>query len=122
VSTATAPQTGVEGFIAQLDRCQIHPVVESNLVTYLVTPVAGALAGQSTRTGVCVDELAPWPVAPPHWIHLPSDISFAATNVAPSPLGGWAAHSRDISGWGLAASPIDAWLSHVRGVLEDARR
>lgn len=112
--------TGLEGFVAALTDYEAAPLVQGALVTYTVIPVVGALAGRAVRTGVVAAEVAPWPVAPPHWIHLPSDVTFAATNAGESPMAGWRAHSRDIPGWGAARSPIAAWLAHVRGVLGGA--
>lgn len=112
--------TGVEAFVAALDEFGAEPVVMSTLVTYAVTPVVGALAGRTVRTGVSVEEVAPWPASPPHWIHLPLEVKFAATNTGGSPRPGWVAHSRDIKGWGTAQTPVAAWLAHVRGVLGGA--
>jgi hypothetical protein len=112
--------TGVEAFVAALHAAGADPVIESGLVTYSVTPVTGALAGQAVRVGVILGELGPWPAAPPHWIHLPAEVRFAATNIGASPRHGWVAHSRDIMVWGTARSPLAAWLAHVRGVLGGA--
>ncbi|WP_410676987.1 hypothetical protein [Amycolatopsis sp. cmx-4-68] len=111
---------GLEGFIAALRDHAADPETDSGLVVYTVVPVVGALAGQAVRTGVGVDEVAPWPVTPPHWIHLAVGVAFSATNVGGSPKAGWRAHSRDIKGWGVAAAPAAAWLAHVRGVLGGA--
>jgi len=111
---------GVEAFVAALEEFGAEPVVESALVIYTIIPVTGALVGRAVRTGVSVDEVAPWPTAPPHWIHLPSDVAFAATNAGGSPMDGWASHSRDILAWGTAQVPVAAWLAHVRGVLGGA--
>lgn len=112
--------TGVDGFIAALRDYEADPVAESGLVVYTVVPVAGALVGQAVRTGVRVGEVEPWPTLPPHWIHLPKEVTFAATNAGDSPMPGWRAHSREIKGWGTVASPAGAWLAHVRGVLGGA--
>lgn len=120
MTAQTVSTTGVEAFVAALEEFGAEPIVESALVTYTVTPVAGALAGRVVRTGVSVEEVAPWPVAPPHWIHLPVDMAFAATNAGGSPMDGWASHSRDIPAWGTAQVPLAAWLAHVRGVLGGA--
>lgn len=119
----TAPvlaATGVEAFVAALDAAGADPEIESGLVTYSVMPVSGALAGQVTRTGVILDEVGPWPATPPHWIHLPDEVRFAASNIGGSPRPGWVSHSRDIKAWGTARSPVAAWLAHVRGVLGGA--
>lgn len=120
MTTSTVATTGLEAFVAALGEFGAQPAVESALVTYTVTPVTGALAGRALRTGVSVDEVAPWPTAPPHWIHLPAGITFATTNAGGSPKIGWVSHSRDIPAWGTAQVPAAAWLAHVRGVLGGA--
>jgi hypothetical protein len=112
--------TGVTGFIVALRECGADPSTDSGLVTYSVVPVSGALAGKAVRTGVTEDEAAPWPAAPPHWIHLSAEVAFASTNAGGSPKPDWRSHSRDIKGWGTASSPAAAWLAHVRGVLGGA--
>ena len=112
--------TGVGAFVTALEEFGADPIVESTLVTYTVTPVAGVLAGRAVRTGVIKEEVAPWPVAPPHWIHLPAHVAFVSTNVGGSPLSGWVSHSRDIPARGTASVPVAAWLAHVRGVLGGA--
>lgn len=117
MTTRTVSTTGVEAFVAALKGFGAEPVVESTLVTYTVTPVVGALAGHAVRTGVAVDEVVPWPTAPPHWIHLPAGVAFTATNAGGSPMDGWVSHSRDIPAWGTAKEPVAAWLAHVRGVV-----
>jgi hypothetical protein len=120
VTAPTIASTGVQAFVAALEGYGAEPEVEPGLVIYSVTPVTGAHTGQAVRTGVNVEELAPWPVAPPHWIHLPADVAFAATNAGASPKTGWRSHSRDIPLWGTAPVPVAAWLAHVRGVLGGA--
>ena len=63
-------------------------------------------------------ELAAWPAVPPHWVHLPTDITFARTDADMNGcLPGWTRHSRQIASWGDATEPAQAWLAHVRGVL-----
>lgn len=120
MTVPTTVSTGIEAFTVALEEYGAEPVSESGLVTYNITPVGGAHAGRTVRTGVTAEELAPWPTAPPHWIHLPEFVAFRATNSGPSPKAGWTAHSRDIPAWGTAAVPVAAWLAHVRGVLGDA--
>lgn len=120
MTTQLAATTGVDGFVAGLEGYGLDPQVTSGLVTYTVTPVTGALAGRLVRTGVILHEITPWPAAPPHWIHLPQEITFPQTNVGGSPMPGWVGHSRDIQAWGTASTPIAAWLAHVRGVLSGA--
>lgn len=120
MTAQTVAVTGVEAFVAALEEYGAEPVVESALVTYTITPATGALTGRAVRTGVSVDEVAPWPTTPPHWIHLPATVTLAATNAGESPMEGWVAHSRDIPAWGSAQVPVAAWLAHVRGVLGGA--
>jgi hypothetical protein len=111
----------VSAFIAGLHSVGAAPRYEGPLVVYQVEAISGPHAGTSIDTGVEVAELAGWPIAPPHWIHLPLDVSFEQTNSQPSPVAGWLRHSRQISDWGSEADGIQAWLAHVRGVLGQAR-
>jgi hypothetical protein len=120
MTSSVVAATGVEAFVAALEAAGADPVVESGLVTYSITPVTGALAGQAVRTGVILHEVGPWPATPPHWIHLPAEVRFAASNIGESSRPGWVSHSRDIKGWETARSPVAAWLAHVRGVLGGA--
>ena len=89
-------------------------------MTFLVIPVAGKYAGEEIETGVDIDELAAWPISPPHWIHFLDRIQLSKTNSKPSPIDGWLKHSRDIQRWGNAMDPTQAWLAHVRSVLEES--
>jgi hypothetical protein len=114
---AEASNTGVDGFMAGLRRCGLEPTVEAGVVTFNVQPLTGAHAATSVTTGVGTDELSGWPAIPPHWVHLPSSITFARSNTQPSPLSGWLKHSRQIPRWGDAAEPAQAWIAHVRAVL-----
>ena len=111
----------VAAFVAGLRRLQTGPEVRDGLVRYRVEPVEGRHAGELVETAVEVAELAAWPVAPPHWIHLPADVRLPATNSQPSPRTGWLRHSRQIRGWGGDTDPERAWVAHVRGVLGAAR-
>ena len=110
---------GVQGFIDALTELGLDPEVEAELVIYRITPVDGAHAGIAVETGVSTDELAPWPQAPPHWVHLPACVGFHKTNSEASTKPGWLKHSRDIVGWGDAPLGV-CWASHVRGVLGEA--
>lgn len=117
----TTSTAGVDGFVAGLGRCGVVAVVRGAVVTFAVEVPAGALAGSTIETGVEVAELAMWPVAPPHWVHLPESVNFIRTNTDRNEcLPTWARHSRQIAGWGDAAEPAQAWLGHVRGVLAEA--
>lgn len=115
-----ASDTGIDGFIAGLRRCGIEAAVEAGVVTFTVEPITGAHAGKSVATGVGTDELAGWPAIPPHWIHLPGNITFPNSSMQASPIPAWVKHSRQIIGWGNAAEPAQAWISHIRAVLGEA--
>ena len=97
------------------------PERRSGLVVYQVEPVGGRLAGELVPSGVEVGELAGWPIAPPHWVHLPASVVFANTNSQSSPLPGWLRHSRQVRGWGCDPDPAQGWLAHIRGILGEAR-
>ena len=111
-------EDAVQKFIDDMTASGISVTIEAGLVIYRVTPVDGAYAGRDVETGVDKSELAHWPQVPPHWIHLPSSVSFPRTNSRKSPKSGWLKHSRT-SGWG-DAPPVVSWMSHVRAVLSEA--
>lgn len=113
-------ETGQRGFLTGLRRCGCDAKERNGVVVFSVVPVGGGYAGQSIETGVRVDDLAGWPSAPPHWVHLPGAVSIGRTNKKPSPIPGWLMHSRKIAGWGDAEEPAQAWLAHVRAVLEES--
>ena len=110
---------GVQGFIDDLARLGLCPAEEGGLVIYRIIPIDGAHAGTEVETGVSVEELAPWPQAPPHWIHLPTSMSFPKTNSKASTRPGWIKHSRDVIGWG-DSPPGTWWSGHVRAALGEA--
>ena len=62
---------GVQRFIDDMTELGLNPSVEAGLVIYQITPIDGAQAGVAVETGVSAEELAPWPQAPPHWVHFP---------------------------------------------------
>ena len=109
----------MQGFIEDMARLGIVPEIGAGLAVYRVEPVDGAHAGNSVETGVSLDELLSWPLAPPHWIHFPATIRFSRTNSQPSPRSGWVMHSRQIAGWG-DTQPGVGWVSHIRAVLGEA--
>lgn len=113
-------ETGETAFLAGLRRCGCAPDKRNGVVVFTVVPVGGCHAGQLIETGVCIDELAAWPSAPPHWVHLPVSTIIGHTNTQPSPILGWLMHSRNITSWGNAEEPAQAWLAHVRAVLEES--
>ena len=112
-------QPSVQRFCDDLNELGLEPLVEGDLVVYRVTPVDGARAGTPLETGVSVDDLNSWPQAPPHWVHLPTDVQFPRTNSQPSSKPGWVMHSRQIASWN-DAPPGSGWASHVRAVLSEA--
>ena len=111
---------GPDGFTAGLAGCGAVPTIIDRSIAYQVEVVEGRFAGQTVGTAVALDELARWPLVPPHWIYLHDDVTFAATNTQPCPLPGWLGHSRQIVGWGNDSEPIAGWVAHVRGVIGEA--
>lgn len=120
MSMATVVDRGADGFVAGLRRCGIEPTVEHGVVKFEVLATVGARAGQVIPTGVGMEELGGWPAIPPHWVNLPSEITFPKTNSQASSVPGWIKHSRDIKGWGNAKEPAQGWIAHVRAVLAAA--
>jgi hypothetical protein len=110
-----------DAFMAGLQALDARPGRCGPLIVYAVDVISGPHAGTVIETGVEVAELAGWPIAPPHWIHLPATVGFEHTNSQPSPVAGWVRHSRQICDWGSDADPGQAWLAHVRGVLGHSR-
>ena len=110
-----------ETFTTSLRRLGARPERRDGLIVYQVEPVTGRLAGEIVPTAVEVGELAMWPIAPPHWLHLPGTVVFVHTNIQPSPIPSWHRHSRQIADWGSDPDPAQGWLAHVRGVLGEAR-
>ena len=111
----------VEAFMANLAALGARPERRGPLIVYSVDVISGPHAGTAVETGVEVTELAGWPIAPPHWLHMDAAMAFEHTNIQPSPVGGWMRHSRQIADWGSDSDPGQAWLAHVRGVLGEAR-
>lgn len=115
-----ASDVGLDGFIAGLRRCGVEPVVEAGVVSFDVEPIFGSRAGRPLTTGVSVEELTTWPAVPPHWVHLPNDVTFAHSNTQASTRPGFTKHSRQINRWGNAEEPAQAWIAHARGVAGEA--
>lgn len=111
---------GPDGFTAGLTAYGAAPTAIDRFITYKVEVVEGRFAGQTIETAVAVDELARWPLVPPHWIYLHDTVTFAATNTQPCPMPGWLGHSRQIVGWGDEPDPVAGWIAHVRGVIGEA--
>lgn len=118
MTAASIPADGVARFVADLEEEGHRPSVLGDVVRYHVVPAAGAHVGQEILTGVGTSELQGWPMAPPHWIHLEHNITFASTNSdtqTDSP--GWRRHSFDTGTWDTSRKPIHVWIAHVRCVL-----
>jgi hypothetical protein len=111
---------GPDGFIAGLAVHGAAPAVVGRYVTYKLEIVGGRFAGQLAESAVGIDELARWPLVPPHWIYLRAEVRFAATNTQACGMPGWTGHSRQIVGWGNDPDPHAGWLAHVRGVTGEA--
>ena len=113
--------TGSEGFEAGLAAHGAAPTIVDRYVIYTVEVVEGRFAGQAVSTAVAIDELARWPLIPPHWIYLRNAVAFASTNTQPCQLPDWIGHSRQIVGWGDDPDPVAGWIAHVRAVIGEAR-
>lgn len=111
---------GPDGFAAGLAAHGAAPVIIDRYVTYQVEVVEGRFAGQLVETAVALDELARWPLVPPHWIYLKSDVRFHSTNTQACTLPDWLGHSRQIAGWGNDSDALVGWVAHVRGVIGEA--
>lgn len=121
MTSSPTPADGVSRFMADLEEEGCSPIRCGDVVRYNVVPATGRFAGQSVVSGVSVSELQGWPAIPPHWIHLPTEVTFTSTNqdVQGCP-DGWRRHSRDVGQWVLDRTPILTWLSHVRCVIGQA--
>ncbi len=111
---------GSDGFHAGLVAYGAAPTTIGRFITYKVEIVEGCFAGETVETAVATEELARWPLVPAHWIYLPVNVNFAATNTQPCAMAGWIGHSRQIVGWGDEPDPIVGWVAHVRGVIGEA--
>lgn len=111
---------GIKAMMGGLEALGAMPVVRHGLVTFAVTPISGAHAQQMVETGVAEAEVQRWPATPPHWVHLPGDITIPRSNTRASPHPGWLMHSRDCRGWARETNHAMAWLAHVRSVLAEA--
>lgn len=111
---------GPEGFTEALDAYGAAPTIIDRYIMYQVEVVEGRFAGQTVETAIAIEELARWPMVPPHWIYLHHDVTFTATNTQPCPMPGWVGHSRQIVGWGNDPDAVAGWVAHVRGVIGEA--
>lgn len=96
-----------------------HPArVDGARILYEIVAVGGPHQSETITTGVSVSEVQQWPLSPPHWIHLPEDLTFPGTNSDTTDcLPGWRRHSRDFTFTDTSIPPALAWLRHVRGQL-----
>ncbi|WP_428343175.1 hypothetical protein [Mycobacterium sp.] len=116
-----ASDAGVRRFIADLAAAEVSARVEGPAVIYAVTPIDGVLAGVEVQTAVSISELHSWPLAVPHWLHFPTSVTFAHSNINTDDcLTGWQRHSRDIGHWDTSSPAARGWLAHVRGALTTA--
>lgn len=111
----------VQQFIADMTAAGAPARPDGPRILYDIVVVGGAHAGQTITTGVSISEVQSWPAVPPHWIHLPTYVRFAETNVddidcAP----GYKRHSREYNYTDTSIHPARAWLSHVRGFISIA--
>ena len=111
---------GPDGFTAGLTEYGAAPTVIGRHIIYTVEAVEGRFAGQLVETAVAIDELARWPLVPPHWIYLRNEVAFSTTNTQSCAMAGWIGHSRQIVGWGNDLDPAAGWVAHVRGVIGEA--
>ncbi|MDQ4500746.1 hypothetical protein [Sinomonas sp. ASV322] len=111
---------GINALTKSLEALGATPVLRHGLLTYTVIPTHGARAGQMVETGIAEAEAQVWPATPPHWVHIPAEVTIPGSNTQPSPHPGWLGHSRDIQGWANEVNHAVAWLSHVRSVMAGA--
>jgi hypothetical protein len=111
---------GINAMMRSLEALGAEPVLRHGLLTYTVKPNRGAWAGQQVETGVAEAEAQLWPATPPHWVHIPEEVTIPGSNTQPSTHPGWLGHSRDIQNWAQEVNHGLAWLSHVRSVLAGA--
>jgi hypothetical protein len=110
-----------DDFAAGLAAQEAAPTIVDRYVMYTVEVVEGNFAGKAVATAVAIDELARWPLIPPHWIYLPKGVTFSSTNTQSCQIPDWIGHSRQITGWGEDPDPIISWLAHVRAVIGEAK-
>ena len=117
----TAASAGIDGYIDSMRALGSNAERTGDVVRVPVEAVGGARHAQTIQVGVGCEELVSWPATPPHWIHLPADITFHRTNInTDATLAGYARHSRQVANWGDAAEPARAWLAQLRSVLAEA--
>lgn len=121
MSEATVLAGPAQQFINDMTAVGAPARADGLRILYDVVAVGGALSGQTVTTGVSVSEVQSWPMVPPHWIHLPESIAFAATNVDEVDCPpGWKRHSREYTNTDMSVPPALSWLRHVRGFISVA--
>lgn len=118
MSLLIEPSGPAQRFMSDMAAVGAPVEAEEARLMYQVLAIGGALAGQKVLTGVSLSEVQGWPLAPPHWVHLPDFVSFSETNMdeADCPPG-WKRHSRDFNLTDTSIPPALAWLRHVRGFI-----
>ena len=91
---------GAQAFVEGLRQYCLDWKVSGDVLVFPLIPGVGSYDGQAIETGVALPELDAWPMAPPHWVHLPADVFVGPTNSKPSPINGWLMHSRNAPRWG----------------------
>lgn len=105
-------------FVEDMAAVGVAVQAEGSRLMYDVIAVGGGLAGQRVTTGVSLSEVQGWPLAPPHWVHLPDSVVFDETNMDETDCPpGWKRHSRDFNLTDTSVPPALAWLRHVRGFI-----
>jgi hypothetical protein len=67
---------GADGFTARLAAHGATPATIDRFIVYAVEVVEGRFAGTTVATAVATEEVARWPLVPPHWIYSPSMDAF----------------------------------------------
>lgn len=112
--------SGVQRFANDLGAAGAPVDFRGGVVVFPVQAMGGARAGDIIECGFDESELHSWPLTPPHWIHVPSDVALPGGNQETSAMPGFTRHSRTVTGWDGAPVPARALLAHVRGVLDEA--
>ncbi|MCJ1709533.1 hypothetical protein [Microbacterium sp. VKM Ac-2923] len=118
MSDPTEPSKATLQFMTDMADIGHPATIDGDRILYDVDAIGGPRVGQFITTGVSVSEVQGWPLTPPHWIHLPENITFPGTNVDVTDCPpGWRRHSRDFSFTDMSVPPALAWLRHVRGQM-----
>ena len=83
---------GPDGFTAGLAACGANPTIANQQVIYVVQIVEGRFAGELVETAISLDELARWPLVPPHWVYLRETVKFPTTHTQGCAMPDWLGH------------------------------